>query len=176
MGTHDRESTGRKMRIPWWMLAVCASGLSLLSAGCESTCTTHRSAACYDTPVEPITSFRVVTVTGDDGTDGDILFCIELKSRGGDICRSLDTAVDDFRQNQTDIFDVGLTADAGDLDSFFLENQGGATFGNNEWKIVGLTVEAQTATDSFVIYDEPGITCGNVIDTGQTYRPMRCAW
>ena len=42
--------------------------------------------------------------------------------------------------------------------------------------LAGLTLEANTPDGSFVLYDEPAITCGNEIDTAQVYRPMRCAW
>jgi hypothetical protein len=158
----------------WVMLGAAA--VALLAQGCESACEIHRSAQCFDAPAEAIESFRVVTTTGDDSSDADIFFCVELKSRSGEVCREMATAGDDFQSNRTDVFDVAIAVDPGDLDEVFIKNQGNAVFGNNEWEIVGLTVEARTATSMLSIYDEPGITCGNIVDTGQRYQPMNCAW
>lgn len=151
--------------------------LAMTAWGCESACEIHRSAACFDAPADAISSFRVVTTTGEDSSDAEIFFCVEIKSRSGEICREMATAGDDFQAHRTDVFDVTLDVDPGDLEGFFIENQGGAVFGNEEWELVGLTVEARTQTGELIeIYDEPGITCANQIDTGQTYHPMNCAW
>ena len=114
------------------LLAGCVAALALASTGCESSCAIHRSADCQPAPPTAIDSFEVATTTGEDKSDAEIFFCVELKSRGGEICREMATAADDFERGRTDVFNVPIAVDAGDLDGFFIENQGGAFLGNNE--------------------------------------------
>jgi hypothetical protein len=159
-----------------WLAAVALAGAPALVLGCSSTCMVHRSAQCRDAPSGAIDSFVVTTITGDDSSDADINFCVRRKSVAGDVCRPLSTTRDDFQRDAIDTFEIPLSLDAGDLHSFFIENTGGAIFGNNEWQIVGLTVEAVAAEGDMVIYDEPGISCANDIDVGMTYQPLACVW
>lgn len=152
------------------------AAVGVLAYGC---CDTHGSARCGTPAAETIASLAVTTVTGTDGTDANIYFCIVRASSGAPECFDLDTARDDFEAHQTDTFTVsfGTPIAIGDLRGFYIENRGGGVFGNN-WDLVGLRVEATGISGArWDIYTEPSIGCGDEqVDSGATWRPVACAY
>ena len=90
-------------------------------------------------------------------------------------CVSLDNSNNNFEENAVETFKVSLPVAAGDLKRFWIFNAGGAIFGNNEWEIEGLLVEATLESGKTVtLYDEHDIGCSNDIDEGDRYMPLLC--
>ena len=149
--------------------------VSLLS-GCDP-CTPYRSATCDAVPADDIESFDVTVETGLDGTDADIFFCVMTRDASDGTCEMMDRPLeDDFEPRSVQEYRVVIPVAAGQLTGFFLENRGGAIFGNNDWQIRGLLVSANSASGSARLYDEARITCGNEVDNGDTYVGMSCGW
>ncbi len=148
---------------------------ALLTSGC--ICDAHESAVCGVLPADTITSFVVTTRTGADTTDADIYFCVDADSWSAPNCANMDTPIDNFERNQVDEFTLPISVPAGEFRRFWIENRGHAIFGNNEWEIAGLSVEAQVAGGtSMVIYEEPTMSCENELDSGSQFHPISCAW
>jgi hypothetical protein len=148
--------------------------LCLVLSGC---CDEHDSATCGDRVTEQIRSFEVTTWTGDDQSDANINFCVRTKSPAPETCALLDNAGDNFNEDAAETFVVAIPVAAGDLDSFSIENTGGAILGNNEWEIAGLRVRATLEGGAEVLlYNEPDIGCENDLEIGQRYQPLFCAY
>ena len=143
----------------------------------KADCAPNTSATCFDLPPDDIDSFHVTIGTGGDGTDADIFFCVEQRDAAGEECRILDNAlIDDFEPESVDDFNIYIAVVAGQLDRIFIDNRAGAIFGNNDWHIAALTVDAISASGSTRIYDEPQINCGRAVDRGQQYHAGICDW
>lgn len=157
--------------------AAAAALFFALGAPLSGCCDEHDAAVCGGKVTEAISSFNVMTVTGSDSSDADIQLCVSAKSSLATQCGSLETSNNNFEEDTVETFEVPLAVDAGDLDSFWLYNAGGAILGNNEWEIEGLRVEATLAGGgSVVLYDEHTISCDNDIDVGDRYLPLSCAY
>ena len=149
--------------------------LSLLT-GCDP-CTLHGSATCFETPADDIESFDVTVETGLDGTDADIFFCVTTRDASDGTCEMMDRPLeDDFEPRSIQEYRVFIPVAAGQLTGFFVQNRGGAIFGNNDWQLAGLLVSANSALGSTRLYDEPQITCARNVDNGDTYMTLDCGW
>lgn len=159
-----------------WHQATGALVLAVTTAAACTPCDEHPTASCGAGVVGQIDGFVVTTRTGSDSSDADIQICFELRG-GADACSLLETSADDFEDGQIDVFDVDLSFDAGALEGFYLFNGGMAAFGNDEWEIEGVTLEARTLGDTVLLYDEPQLGCGGAqIDEGERWYPAFCSY
>ena len=153
-------------------LALCYG--CVYFAGCEP-CTPNDTATCFGLPPEDISAFQVTIETGTDGTDADIFFCVESLDASDGACQVIDIPIiDDFEAGSIGTYVVDISVGAGQLTGFFIENRGGAIFGNNDWQIRSITLDALSASGTTLIYDEPVISCGQNVDRGDQYHSARC--
>lgn len=149
--------------------------LLLATAAC-TPCDAHPNASCGVAGLAAIDRFVVTTRTGDDSSDADIQICFERRG-ASDLCSLLETDADDFEDGRIDVFDVPISLAAGELEDFYLYNGGMAVFGNDEWEIQGVTLEAITSLGRSTLYDEPQLGCGGAsIDEGQRWYPAYCGF
>jgi hypothetical protein len=158
-------------------------GLLVAASGCS--CEKYENAECGVAASDDIDGFRITTTTGSDESDADIYFCVRTKA-GSESCEQLSEFLNDnFQEGAIEEFEVDIEVDAGDLDSFRIENRGGGDFTpdpvgdivspGNDWDLAGLKVEADVDGSYILLYRETDI-CGGYLDAGDSYTPMSCTY
>lgn len=156
--------------------SLSAAGLALVVLtviGCDSY-----TPVCSAAPTEPIVGFVVTTVTGDDGTDADILFCYTLRSTALEDCTGLDEAwADDFEPHQINTFEVSATStiEPGDFEQFLIRNTGGGILIDNSWDLVELRVAARLEDGGTAMLFETVEMSVN-LDAGDTLDSSQCTY
>ena len=151
--------------------ALLLLGVAAMASGCGD----DYVFVCSPLPTEAIKKFEVTTFTGDDGSDADIEFCIELKGGPKDYCATLGGVSDPYQKGAIDTLTADLTVEAGQLSRFFLRNRGGAgnwSLDGDDWALIGVEVLAQTASGTWIsLLDVASGDIDIFLEAGETFDP-----